>query len=391
MKLGILLTSLCASAPLFDLNPKSLVFFDSLSEATFPVSLNPSLYQTSTLITFTADFSYDRVILPSDFECLAQNHCSVVSEAKTGVFRKNTFYYVEVKLFIGIIELRNKEVTEEQASLASTFVAWHLRPDQDFDEAILGISPKSPIFEYWTSIYNFQNGLTFELFNHYYFNYMVFTNLKIDTEGVEIFVDDSKSQFEFSVDIHLPQPMMNSAFCISNELDVLFELEHSLFVSVMQNLCYDYFNCSVEKDLKPLPNREVLEFEYFNYKNEKNRKISFTANELYSITSDKRIKFNFISKPDASISKCVIEVHQKFFSLFSVKFNFNNLNKDHKFLLEINKIDPKSFFMIGRFSLLCILFSLLCLVVPCGYIAFSKVKVKKIIERKYQKNSLLYS
>lgn len=138
------------------------------------------------------DFTSDKVFLNSSIPCSFYNKCELDTSFVEGpeLYQGKTYYYKTGRAFLGTRTLLSDyyfiEDENEQYKLKNIR---YLMKNSEFNENVLGLSPQSLVWDFWSRIYNFDNKtVTFTYKNVKNEGQIIFYNINVlsNNTGIRI-------------------------------------------------------------------------------------------------------------------------------------------------------------------------------------------------------------
>lgn len=344
--------------------------------------LNKNQNYKSKVISVEMDFEFEGVILSSEIECTPEVSCEFQETEKTKlVYRDQTISVQKVTIFLGLAQLKRNEVVNPAIGRLASLHAY-LAVDDTLNKNVLGVSPQSPVYEYFDRIYQFKHDtFRIKMFNFPSFRYVIVNNLQ--NESFRVFEEQPETVKQFTIKAFASiidgtgrEKMFCGRACVRNyEPQLALRLDTKHYVDLLTAICADAENCNHKSNLFPDWEKVAFTLSYGD-QNEptKNQRVVLFGDDLVEVFENGDIKLLF-APIDTVGPKCDMYLEHLFFeSVFiSIKYSLN----DKKKMIALENINPKQFYYLTPFATVCHTLLVCLYSIIIVYIVYSKKQLKK--------------
>lgn len=259
--------------------------------------MNKKTFTTIQPMLFKIDLSTNSVLIKNTKECLEEEGCFKVNEGKKDfkIYQGNQLDYYQAKTFIGVNRIRPGELNVDSYTDLGHFLELNvlIYSADRFNDNVIGLSPSSSLWSYWSSIYHFpQNKINISILTSQDHNFLLFDS-KIEEEKEILFqVKKNSNNYLFKGHMNYMDKTLNIKnqevnVCVANEAGMTLRFEKSFFNQIKETLCKDPSSCGKCSDIQPEP-KLFLELIMEDYRKKNG---SFTRkyflSSLYTCTDDK--------------------------------------------------------------------------------------------------------
>lgn len=237
---------------------------DSMSNLYF--GLSNSLFTAYNQYPFRLDLGSDEVLINLNLAtCSEEENCYKDEDPteKKGQYKGVDFTFFDAKGFLGVNRIRPGEINVDNNDEITNFYNLPMKiynNNKDMEVNVLGLAPKSPVWEYWKNIYHFPGRhINITLCYQNDFEYALFDS-PVDVDKEIMFkIDADSNVFKFEAAFTMSEENKevfnkNVNVCLSNDPGLTMKVDNEFFDHIKASLCKDPSNCTTNQHLKETTN-----------------------------------------------------------------------------------------------------------------------------------------
>lgn len=381
-------------------------------------------------ISFFIDFTFKDVLFTRNFSCEEKMSCYRTGEISDIIYNKEKIKVEKIRLFLGLSKLQSSSFYESDIGKIAVLEAYHEIENQSLIfNNIVGLNQQSKYANYISKVYILkENFMKIVYFNFDSFSFLMVSTVNTNYAILHTLQKGENETYEFCTDLSVekeltsfqnkrniksqsrqmspntlsanntnigdakvvlifsnPHTRVNSIMRVNMKLSNmsrfhLFDATKDIHNQIMINLCKDVNHCFTKNDLRQKYEEFSITFDYRDCNDPMWFSETFVieGKDLIFIDGEGKVDFQFSKMGDAEAVD-QMNLFMGFFKekLISLKFDFSK----NKVMFGMSQINFNWFYFATKYSIACCFFVVFMNFVAVVYIIFSKIKMKKTVNR----------